>query len=68
MTAPQRCTCGATYRDFRTGETFASIRLMMYVADPDPATWRYKRRRAVLGYWRQYKLGLWAMAHSECPT
>lgn len=33
---------------------------MLWVHNDNPATWRYKRRRTVLGFWHQLKLQLWA--------
>lgn len=32
---------------------------MMYSPDPDPKTWRNRRRNGVLGFWRELKLQLW---------
>lgn len=43
------------YDDFRTGLTFADVRQMLWSYDPDPSTWRHKRRHTVLGLWRQIK-------------
>lgn len=48
-----------TYDEFRTGLTFREVRRMLWVNNDDPATWRYKRRRTVLGFWHQLKLQLW---------
>lgn len=48
------------YATFRTGLTFGDVRRMLWVHSPDPADWRYKRRRTVLGFWHQLKLQLWA--------
>jgi hypothetical protein len=33
---------------------------MLWVNNDDRSTWRYKRRRTVLGFWHQLKLQLWA--------
>lgn len=60
------CSCGASYAALRTGETFASVRRAMWVADDDPTRWRSKSRRAVLGFWRELKLGLWFYLHGGC--
>jgi len=49
-----------TYETFRTGLTFREVRRMLWVDNPDPRTWRYARRRTVLGFWRQLKQQLWA--------
>jgi hypothetical protein len=49
-----------SYDDFRTGLTFREVRQMLWVNNDDPETWRYKRRRTVLGFWHQLKLQLWA--------
>lgn len=61
------CACGTTYDGFRTGETFGSVRRMMR-DDPHPVTggWRSKRRRGVLGYWRQLKRNMWEVTHGYC--
>jgi len=48
------------YSDFRTGLDFATVRQMLWVHNDDPKTWRYKRRRTVLGFWRQLKQQLYA--------
>jgi len=49
-----------TYDQFRTGLTFREVRRMLWVDNQDPSTWRYKRRRTVLGFWHQLKQQLWA--------
>lgn len=49
-----------TYEQFRTGLTFREVRRMLWVHSDDPRDWKYKRRRTVLGFWRQLKLQLWA--------
>jgi len=61
-----------TYEQFRTGLTFAEVRAMLWSHDPDPRTWRYKRRRTVLGFWRQLKLQMWEQykdyeRETSCP-
>lgn len=50
---------GRGYDRFRTGLTYRQVRSMLWVADPDPSRWRYKRRHTVLGFWHQLKLALW---------
>lgn len=64
---PRDCVCGARYREFKTGETFATVRRAMR-DDPHPETgaWRQKRRNGVLGYWREMKLRLWDYLHGAC--
>jgi hypothetical protein len=64
---PDRCICGAEYGCFRTGQTFATVRKMMY-NDPHPehGGWRQKRRHGVLGYWREEKLRMWDSVHGYC--
>ena len=60
------CVCGLTYERFRTGLTFGCVRSMMWSDSTDPADWRYKTRRMVLGYWHQLKLGMWRSHCAEC--
>lgn len=64
---PATCACGVAYRDFRTGETFASVRKLMR-DDPHPVHggWRQKRRNGVLGYWRALKIQMFECAHGHC--
>lgn len=66
---PAQCACGQTYDEFRTFQTFASIRQMMR-DDPHPehGGWRQKRRRGVLGYWREYKINLFYLVHGYCES
>jgi hypothetical protein len=59
---PRPCSCGGVYDRLRTGMTFTEVRRSM-----DPARWKYRRRRSVLGYWRQIKLQLWDSIHEGCP-
>jgi len=70
LPAPNRSitcpTCGITYGDFRTGLTYEDIYLMYWRADPNPATWVYKRRHTILGKWMQIKRSLWAGHVVEC--
>jgi hypothetical protein len=48
------------YDSFRTGLRYRDVYAMLWSGDPDPSTWRYKRRRTVLGHWRQIKQQLYA--------
>jgi hypothetical protein len=59
--------CGALYSEFKTGETFASVRKQMH-DDPHPVTggWRSKRRNGVLGYWRALKIMMFEFNHGNC--
>ena len=41
--------------------TFVEVRRSM-----DPTRWKFRRRRSVLGYWREMKLRLWDDAHAGC--
>lgn len=67
MNLPTTCPdCGLEYDDMRTGLTFADVRQMMFVANPDPSTWRFKRRHGVLGAWHQAKLSMWADHLAVC--
>ena len=36
---------------------------MMYRAEPP---WRSRRRRGVLGFWRELKMQLWDVTHYAC--
>lgn len=51
--------CGLTYQDFRTGLTYSEVWLQFWSGDPDPSTWRNKRRHTVLGRWHQIKEDMW---------
>lgn len=63
---PDPCVCGLTYDAFRTGLTFADVKLEMFVTSDDPSTWRYRTRRMVLGCWRATKLQMFASHCAEC--
>jgi len=63
---PARCACGCTYAEHRLGLTFADARRMMWRASDDPADWRQKRRRSVLGFMRELKLQTWDALHGHC--
>jgi len=58
--------CGITYHEFRTGLDFAEVKTMFWSPNPDPSTWRYKRRRTVLGKWHQIKQEMWAHHLENC--
>jgi len=61
--------CGITYQEFRTGLDYAEVRAMFWSPNPDPSTWRYKRRATVLGKWHQIKQEMWANhLESCCPV
>jgi hypothetical protein len=67
---PPRCACGCTYEEHRTGLTFGDVRRMMFdQVDPNrPGWYRQKRRRSVLGYWRELKMHLWHSTHGYCEA
>lgn len=48
-----------SYERFRTNLTFGLVRKMLWVNNPDPTTWRYKRRGSVLGFWRMLKQAMY---------
>jgi hypothetical protein len=58
--------CGLTYDAFRTGLTFGAVRSELFTSDPDPATWRQKRRSSVLGFWHERKNVLFRVHVQEC--
>lgn len=65
---PRPCVCGGTYEEHRTGLTFRDVRRMMFDQD-DPnrqGWWRQKRRRSVLGFWRELKIHMWDQMHGYC--
>jgi len=55
-----------SYVDFRTGLTFAQVREMLYVHTDDKSQWRQKRRRSVLGFWRELKISMFYSDHGGC--
>lgn len=57
--------CGLRYPRMRTGLTFADVVEMFWQPSDDPARWKNKRRRTILGKWHQIKLELWDY-HLEC--
>lgn len=67
---PPRCSCGATYQEFRLGMSFADVRRMMWnQEDPNRPGWfRQKRRHCVLGYARELKLHAWDSTHGWCTA
>ncbi len=58
--------CGITYKEFRTGMTFADVKAEMYVSSEDSKDWVYKRKRCVLRRWRKIKRELWEYHLKEC--
>jgi hypothetical protein len=63
--------CGLVYKDFRVildaqPLTYAEVRMLLWVADPDYTKWKYKRRRTVLGLWHQLKQTAWKEHLLEC--
>lgn len=65
------CSCGAEYRDLRTGMTFAAVRAQLRPQvypekHPRAGKWRSLSRAAVLGHWHEIKLQLWKYLHSGC--
>jgi len=48
-----------TYKEFKTGYTFADIRQMLWSYSEDPRDWRHVTRHTVLGKWREIKLKMW---------
>jgi hypothetical protein len=57
------------YEQFRTGLTYRDVYQLLWSWSDDRRTWRHKRRRTVLGYWRQLKREMYAhyenAAHAE---
>lgn len=58
--------CGLHYDTFRTGLSYGEVYMMLWTADPDPATWQYERRGTVLGYWRMLKHAMWDEHLAQC--
>lgn len=58
--------CGTLYREFRTGLTYRDVYAMLWVGSDDPATWKYKRRSTILGFWHQWKKSLWEEHQEWC--
>ena len=58
--------CGLKYRSLRTGYTYAEVRMLLWVGDPDYSKWKYKRRNTVLGLWWSIKQSLWKQHLIEC--
>lgn len=53
------------YDKFRTGLSFRDVKRMLWVHTEDPTTWRYRRRRTVLGFWHSLKLQLYYQVREE---
>ena len=68
MDVDEPCVCGLIYEDFRTELTFTTVQQMMYTGSEDPGDWRCRSRHAVLGYWRELKLQLWATHQGYCTN
>ena len=58
--------CGLTYRDFRTGLTYADVFLWLWSYSQESSNWKYKRRRTVLGRWHMTKKQMWNQHIFEC--
>lgn len=65
----KRCPhCKTTYRQFKTGLTYNEVFQWFWSVDDDSGTWRYKRRRTVLGAWHAHKKDLFEHHVREgCP-
>ena len=60
--------CKITYRQFRTGMTFASVKSDMYVSSENPDDWVYKRRNCVLRRWCKIKMMMWKYHLEACKS
>jgi hypothetical protein len=58
--------CGICYEDFKTGFTYADVYAMLWSGSEDPSTWKYKRRRTVLGLWHSLKSQMWEAHLAAC--
>lgn len=58
--------CKTTYGQFKTGMTYSEAFQQLWSLDDSPETWRYKRRRTVLGYWHGLKKKAWADHIAMC--
>lgn len=58
--------CGFQYKNLRTGHSYQEVYVLLWVPNPDPRTWKYKRRHTVLGKWHQLKMELWAEHVEGC--
>lgn len=65
-TPPPCLRCGVTYDDFRTGLTFGDVTRMMKTGSDDPKDWRNRRRRGVLGHFREIKISMFYSEHGGC--
>ena len=70
LTGPRVCPgCGEVYNRFRCDlGSFRSVRAEMWHNSENPNKWRHKRRRGVLGYWRQLKSAHWNWHIKECEA
>lgn len=60
-------TCGAKYRDLRTGLTWRDVWLFFWNATDAPREeWKRKSRGVILGRWFQIKQELWKQHRDEC--
>lgn len=51
--------CELTYRNFRTGLDYKTVREWFWSPSPDYQDWKYKRRNTVLGAWHAEKKRMW---------
>lgn len=58
--------CGLKYKDFRTGETFQTVKDSLWVNSDDPNDWKYKRRHTILGRWHMLKIEMWKSHIESC--
>lgn len=58
--------CLITYGDFRCGLTYNDAFLELWSMDGDTSTWRYKRRRTILGYMHMRKKAAWRDHLAQC--
>lgn len=58
--------CGTTYGAFRTGLKYKDVFQWLWSISPDPADWRYKRRRTILGRWHSFKKEMWEAHKVAC--
>jgi len=63
------CERRCRYRDFRVFDRngFADTKASLWKDDPDPSTWRYKRRGTVLGIMHEEKRQMWESMIASCP-
>jgi hypothetical protein len=63
-----RCRCGASYRAFRCGYTFAEVHAMLRVSSDDPELWLNRSRGAILRELAMLKRAIWDSVHGYCHT